>query len=57
MPDRQMSLAEALLDPRMGLHGRLKAFSEIIDWAPLGELAGRVRSSPMGRKPLTGWRC
>jgi IS5 family transposase len=54
MPERQLGLAEALLDPRMGLHGRLKAFSEIIDWSALGELAGRVRSSPMGRKPYDG---
>jgi transposase, IS5 family len=51
MPDRQMSLVEALLDPRIGLHGKLKAFSQVIDWAPLGELASRVRPATTGRKP------
>lgn len=51
MSDRQLSLAEALLDPRMGLRGKLKALSEAIDWAPLGALAGRVRTGEVGRKP------
>jgi IS5 family transposase len=51
MSDRQLSLVEALLDPRMGLHGRLKALSEVIDWAPLGRLALKVRRGAMGRKP------
>lgn len=51
MSDRQMSLAEALLDPRMGLRGKLKALSEAIDWAPLERLAGAVRTGEVGRKP------
>jgi transposase, IS5 family len=51
MSDRQMSLAEALLDPRMGLRGKLKALSEVIDWAPLEALASAVRSGETGRKP------
>lgn len=51
MSDRQMSLAEALLDPRMGLRGKLKALAEAIDWAPLEVLANRVRSGEIGRKP------
>ena len=51
MSDRQMSLAEALLDPRMGLRGKLKALSEVIDWAPLEVLAVGVRSGEVGRKP------
>lgn len=51
MSDRQLSLAEALLDPRMGLRGKLKALSEAIDWAPLGALAGKVRPGDLGRKP------
>jgi IS5 family transposase len=46
-----MSLAEALLDPRMGLRGKLKALSEVIDWAPLEVLAVGVRSGEVGRKP------
>jgi len=51
MPDQQMNLAEVLLDPRMGLRGKLKALSEIIDWRPLGSLAARVRTGDVGRKP------
>ena len=51
MSDRQMSLVEALLDPRMALHGKLKAFSEVIDWAPLGKLALAVRPGTLGRRP------
>lgn len=51
MSDRQMNLAEVFLDPRMGLHGRLKALSETIDWRPLGNLAARVRPGDIGRKP------
>jgi IS5 family transposase len=51
MSDRQMSLVEALLDPRMALHGKLKAFSEVIDWAPLGKLALQVRPGTLGRRP------
>lgn len=51
MSDQQMSLAEALLDPRMGLRGKLKALSEVIDWRPLGALASQVRSGEVGRKP------
>jgi hypothetical protein len=30
MSDQQMNLAEVLLDPRMGLRGKLKALSEVI---------------------------
>ncbi len=51
MSDRQLSLVEALLDPRMGLHGKLKALSEVVDWRPLGKLASKVRSGTMGRRP------
>jgi IS5 family transposase len=51
MTDRQLSLAEALLDPRMGLRGKLKALSEVIDWTPLGALAAQVRSGEVGRRP------
>ena len=51
MSERQMSLVEALLDPRMALHGKLKAFAEVIDWAPLGNLARKVRPGTMGRRP------
>ena len=51
MADEQMNLAQVLLDPRMSLRGKLKALSEVIDWAPLALLAARIRSSPTGRRP------
>jgi len=51
MSDRQLSLAEAFLDPRMSLRGKLKSLSEVIDWRPLGGLARRVRSGAVGRRP------
>ena len=51
MADRQLNLAEALLDPRMGMNAKLKALSEVIDWEPLGRLALKVRPGTMGRKP------
>jgi IS5 family transposase len=54
MSDQQMSLAEALLDPRLGLRGKLKALYEIIDWAPLGALARQVRPGQVGRPPYDG---
>ena len=51
MRSDQMSLAEAFLDPRMGLRGKLKALSEVIDWAPLARLAAEVRPGVEGRPP------
>jgi IS5 family transposase len=51
MSGQQMSLVEALLDPRIGLRGKLKALSEVIDWTALEALARRVRSGETGRKP------
>ena len=51
MSDQQMNLAEVFLDPRMALHGKLKALSEVIDWRPLASLAARVRPGDVGRKP------
>ncbi len=49
--ERQKSLVEALLDPRMSLRGKLKALDEVIDWAPLHLLASGVRAGEVGRKP------
>jgi IS5 family transposase len=49
--ERQKSLVEALLDPRMSLRGKLKALDEVIDWVPLGLLASSVRAGEVGRKP------
>jgi IS5 family transposase len=51
MSDQQMSFVEALLDPRIGLRGKLKALSEVIDWTALAALASGVRSGEVGRKP------
>jgi transposase, IS5 family len=51
MSGQQMSLVEALLDPRIGLRGKLKALSEVIDWTALEGLARSVRSAETGRKP------
>lgn len=51
MTDRQMSFAEALLDSRMGLRGKLKALAEVIDWTRLEALALRVRPGEIGRTP------
>jgi transposase, IS5 family len=51
MSGQQMSLVEALLDPRIGLRGKLKGLSEVIDWTPLEALARAVRSGETGRKP------
>lgn len=51
MAREQMCLAEAFLDPRMGLRGKLKALSEVIDWAPLAVLAEQVRPGEIGRPP------
>lgn len=51
MSGQQMSLVEALLDPRIGLRGKLKALSEVMDWTPLEALARGVRSGETGRKP------
>jgi IS5 family transposase len=47
----QMSLAEAFLDPRKGLRGKLKALAEVIDWAPKAGLAGQMRPGAEGRPP------
>jgi IS5 family transposase len=51
MAEHQRSFVEALLDPRMGLRGKLKALNEVIEWEPLGRLALQVRSGEVGRRP------
>jgi IS5 family transposase len=52
MAERQMSLAEALLDPRMGVRGRLAKLSGVIDWGSLEPLAKSVRPGGTGRPPF-----
>jgi IS5 family transposase len=51
MADGQLSLAEALMDRRLGTNARLEAISKVIDWAPLERLAAEVHSSDKGRRP------
>jgi transposase, IS5 family len=52
MGDRQMSLGEAFLDPRMGLRGRLSQLSCVIAWGPLEAVAARVHPCESGRPPF-----
>lgn len=51
MSERQLSLAEALADPRLGSNARLEAIAGAIDWSPLERLAEGVRGGPTGRRP------
>lgn len=51
MSERQLSLAEALADPRLGANARLEAIAKAIDWAPLERLAEGVRGGATGRRP------
>jgi hypothetical protein len=51
MRDRQLSLAETLLDPRLGANARLQAISAVIDWGPLERLAGSLHAGQTGRPP------
>lgn len=47
----QLSLAEALMDPRLGVNARLAAISEVINWAPLERLAEQIHTAGKGRRP------
>ncbi len=47
----QMSLAEAFLDPRLGANAKLARIDELIDWARLAPLAGKLRQAQTGRPP------
>ncbi len=48
----QMSLAQALLHPRLGANAKLEAMHGQVDWTPIGRLAGKVREpTSTGRKP------
>lgn len=54
MGGRQMSLAEAFLDPRMSSSRRLGKLAEVIDWVPLERLAAGVYGRGTGRPPFDG---
>lgn len=45
----QLSLAEALMNPRLGVNARLEAISQVIDWSPIERLAEAIR--PGGGRP------
>ena len=48
----QMSLAEALLHPKLGVNTKLAGMHGQVDWTPIGQLAGKVRApAATGRKP------
>ena len=51
MADRQLSLAETLMNPRLGSNVRLEAIARSIDWAPLERLAEQVHAGTVGRRP------
>lgn len=51
MASCQMSLVEALLDPRLGANARLEAISGVIDWSPVERLAATVHPGERGRPP------
>lgn len=51
MADQQLSLAETLVDPRLGTNARLDAIGKAIDWSPLERLAEQVHAGKLGRKP------
>jgi IS5 family transposase len=50
--NKQMSLVEALLHPKLGANTRLDGMNGQVDWAPIGRLAEKVRApAATGRKP------
>jgi transposase, IS5 family len=48
---KQLSLVEALMDPRLGANGKLARIDALIDWARLEPHAARIRGSEAGRPP------
>jgi IS5 family transposase len=49
----QLSLAEAMLDPRLGSNEKLAAIAGSIDWSRLEPIVRRVRPGEMGRPPYS----
>lgn len=49
--ERQMSLVEALVDPRLGTNKKLDRLERLIDWSRLEPLVHGVRSGEIGRPP------
>ena len=50
----QGSLAEMLIDPRMGSNRRLEAINATLDWTPLARLGEMVRTGKVGRPAYDG---
>ena len=48
---KQLSLADAVADPRLGRNVRLERIDAMIDWSVLSPLARRVRPGEAGRPP------
>jgi len=51
MADRQLSLAESLMHPGLGVNARVDAIAAVIDWAPLEALALKVRNGRRADRP------
>jgi len=50
---RQLSLADALADPRLGANAKLTRIDALIDWERLVPLLAAVRSAETGRPPYS----
>jgi transposase, IS5 family len=48
---KQLSMVEAMLDPRLGSNEKLDAIATSIDWLRLEPIAGRIRTGETGRPP------
>jgi IS5 family transposase len=47
----QMSMIEALIDPRLGSNERLSRIDAMIDWSPIKAIVGKLREGAIGRPP------
>src|SRR5512144_1205420 len=48
---KQLSMVEALMDPRLGANGKLARIDDLIDWTRLAPHAARIRGGEAGRPP------
>src|SRR5512143_124381 len=48
---KQLSMVEALMDPRLGANAKLARIDELIDWTRLAPQATRLRGGAGGRPP------
>ena len=47
---KQLSMVEALMDPRLGANAKLARIDDLIDWGRLEPHAARIRGSEAGRR-------